>query len=486
MPGRFLANAADVKRPAVRDPVPTSHAVHAAMYALCIFALYGTWYVGEYYIPTGSSARAARGNRGGSFATLKVMKDYFTAAIPWFFFLMFAEFVIIRVTKLKSIGADYHAVDTWASLATGFSQSTVTMLVKPFWPTTWVYCWLWDTFGVTHGFMTDDSWLTAVACFVAGDFAYYWFHRNAHEVAWMWAGHHVHHASERYNLSTALRQSWQQALMSGCWSWPLAFFLPPHAYVLAQQWVTLYQFWVHTCVVRRMHWVFEYLFVTPSHHRIHHDRRVHKNFAGVFIIWDRIFGTFHDELLDAMPTPGEEPTPNEELCYFGIQDRIASWGDSATQFQLAKKCVRGSTFKQKLLSLWIGPGWSTTTARRPLPTKAPASVLRIRLDTSKIADVVKAYVFLSLLINVQFLVTVLLVAGKEAWSDLFFTNCFLLLTLTAHGLLFDRSPTGFVIEVLRCVLGVVAASAFPFDYMAEVHLACLVVLVVFHQKFLPQ
>eukprot|EP00041_Stephanoeca_diplocostata_P029069 m.848570 g.848570 ORF g.848570 m.848570 type:complete len:171 (-) comp23488_c0_seq10:146-658(-) len=130
--------------------------------------------------------------------------------------------------------------------------------------------------------------------FVGVDFSYYWYHRCAHTNALLWLGHSVHHDSEIYNLSTALGQGVIQAATSWMFDLWLALFFPPRAFLTCRAVNTLYQFWLHTCVIRRLGFL-EHIFSTPSHHRVHHDRRVHKNFGGIFIVWDKLFGSFLDE-----------------------------------------------------------------------------------------------------------------------------------------------------------------------------------------------
>ncbi|HUX73610.1 MAG TPA: sterol desaturase family protein [Steroidobacteraceae bacterium] len=136
--------------------------------------------------------------------------------------------------------------------------------------------------------------------FVLDDFIYYWFHRISHECRFWWAAHVNHHSSQEYNLSTAVRQSWTSVIV-GTWTpWiPLAILGFPPAMILAEQGFNLfYQFWIHTESIRRMPAWFEYLFNTPSHHRVHHAANppyLDRNYGGVLIVWDRLFGTFAAE-----------------------------------------------------------------------------------------------------------------------------------------------------------------------------------------------
>jgi sterol desaturase/sphingolipid hydroxylase (fatty acid hydroxylase superfamily) len=148
-----------------------------------------------------------------------------------------------------------------------------------------------------------------VAIFFLDDFIYYWFHRASHECRFWWAAHVNHHSSQEYNLSTAVRQSWS-SLFVGTWMpWiALAVLGFPPAMILAQQGFNLfYQFWIHTESVRRLPAWFEYLFNTPANHRVHHavnPRYLDRNYAGVLMIWDHLFGSFSAERADDPPRYG--------------------------------------------------------------------------------------------------------------------------------------------------------------------------------------
>lgn len=137
------------------------------------------------------------------------------------------------------------------------------------------------------------------ALFVVQDFLYYWFHRASHRIRWLWASHVTHHSSERLNLSTAFRQSLTYP-MSGMWLFwlPLAWLGFAPAHIVAVVAINLaFQFFVHTQAIGRLGWI-EWVFNTPSTHRVHHARNpkyIDRNFAGVLVIWDRLFGTYLEE-----------------------------------------------------------------------------------------------------------------------------------------------------------------------------------------------
>src|SRR5687768_9864195 len=140
--------------------------------------------------------------------------------------------------------------------------------------------------------------LTWVALFLADDLAYYWFHRVSHESRVFWASHVVHHSSQHYNLSTALRQTWVPITYLPFWLPLLLVGFAPWMVLLAQSWSLIYQFWLHTERVGRLPRPLEAVLNTPSHHRVHHganEQYLDRNYGGILVIWDRLFGSFEPE-----------------------------------------------------------------------------------------------------------------------------------------------------------------------------------------------
>ena len=142
------------------------------------------------------------------------------------------------------------------------------------------------------------TWWSFIPCFILLDLARYWAHRVAHEQRFWWATHVTHHNSEKYNFSVSFRLSWTQHIK-------FIFFIPvimvgfdPFVFFICHQVAVLYQFWIHTEYIKKLPAPIEYIFTTPSHHRVHHasdEQYLDKNYGSTFIIWDRIFGTFAEE-----------------------------------------------------------------------------------------------------------------------------------------------------------------------------------------------
>ncbi|MBF6467083.1 sterol desaturase family protein [Nocardia beijingensis] len=195
-----------------------------------------------------------------------------------------------------------------------------------------------------------DQPLTWIALFFADEIAYYWYHRTHHTVRVFWASHVVHHSSEFYNLSTALRQPWTPFSSLPYWL-PLALAgFPPWMILLQQSVSLLYQFFIHTERVGTLWRPVEFVFNTPSHHRVHHgsnDRYLDKNYGGILIVWDRLFGTFE---------------PETERVRYGLTKNIATFNPArvATHEWISIwRDLRGaSSWRAKGGYLFRGPGWS--------------------------------------------------------------------------------------------------------------------------------
>jgi len=212
--------------------------------------------------------------------------------------------------------------------------------------------------------LNASHWWVWVLAFFADDFSYYWFHRTSHHVGWFWASHVVHHSSQKYNLAAALRQTWTGNLTGSFifWLWmPLVGFHP--IVVMTMQSVSLiYQFWIHTEVIQFLPRPIEFIFNTPSHHRVHHGtdlKYLDKNHAGILIIWDRMFGTFKKE---------------EQRPVYGLTRNIGSFNPVVVAFKtwgdLFKKAKESGSLKNAVNYFIQAPGWShdgsTKTAKQML------------------------------------------------------------------------------------------------------------------------
>lgn len=262
-------------------------------------------------------------------------------AIPMYFTLMGVELVFEAITKRKT----YRLNDSVTNINAGVLQQLTGTFLKIF--KIGIYTIVFEQFAI---YSIEPTWTSFWILFILWDLCYYWDHRMSHRVSLFWGGHSVHHQSEDYNLSVALRQS------STSMIWGIPFYLPlaiigfdPVQFVVVGGINLLYQFWIHTEHIDRMPKWFEAVMNTPSHHRVHHGRDpkyLDKNYAGVFIIWDRMFGSFKEE----------EERPN-----YGVTKPVNSWNPVYANFahyidlfgyiKQAKKPV------DALKILFYPPGW---------------------------------------------------------------------------------------------------------------------------------
>jgi sterol desaturase/sphingolipid hydroxylase (fatty acid hydroxylase superfamily) len=208
---------------------------------------------------------------------------------------LFASMIAIEALFARWKGSDEFADkrDTWTNIGLGFGSVVFGAIFGL--GTGLIYLFLYD---ISPFKFPANAWWTWVLLFFVDDLAYYWFHRLSHESRVLWNFHVVHHSSEHYNLSVAVRQSW----FSGVAHW--IFYAPimllgfaPWMFAITHGFNLIYQFWIHTKFVHRLGWL-EYVLNTPSHHRVHHgvnEKYLDRNYAGVLIVWDRIFGTFVEE-----------------------------------------------------------------------------------------------------------------------------------------------------------------------------------------------
>ncbi|MBO6816418.1 MAG: sterol desaturase family protein [Rhizobiaceae bacterium] len=221
-------------------------------------------------------------------------------AIPAFVGLILVELFVLR--RLRR-GAGFETRDTMTSLFMGVGN-VVSGLLFGF-VAYGVLVWFYEYRLFTIGF----EWYWILTCFLIDDLRYYVYHRIAHRCRWVWAEHVIHHSSQHYNLSTALRQSWT-GIFTGMFVLRIPLVLAgfhPALIVFVGGINLLYQFWIHTETIGKMPRWFEFIMNTPSHHRVHHatnPRYLDANYAGTLIIWDRMFGTFVEELESDLPRYG--------------------------------------------------------------------------------------------------------------------------------------------------------------------------------------
>ena len=275
------------------------------------------------------------------------MPDLIQLAIPAFVILMIAEAIADALMRRDL----YEVKDSAASITMGLGNVAVNLIAKT------MQFGIFSLIYRVRLFNLGSQWWVWGLLFFSDEFSYYWFHRASHECRLFWASHVVHHSSQRYNLSTALRQSWTGTFYSWVfWMWlPLVGFKP--IMILTMQAISLlYQFWIHTQLIERMG-PLEFLFNTPSHHRVHHGsnaRYIDRNHGGTLIVWDRLFGSFEPE--DESDRPVYGLTKNIHT-YNPLRIAIHEWTD------LWRDVREAPGLRNKLRYTFGRPGWRHDAAQ---------------------------------------------------------------------------------------------------------------------------
>ena len=271
--------------------------------------------------------------------------DIILYAIPFFIISMLLEVYVTTKNNLKT----YDTKDAFSSITMGLGNVFLGIFSKMV--VLFAFLLVYENFRFFT--IPTNVWWPFILLLFLDDFTYYWFHRMSHECRFFWASHVVHHSSQKYNLSTALRQTWSGGFVSFVfWLWlPLLGFHP--AMLLFQMGISLlYQFWIHTEVITKMPKWFEAIINTPSHHRVHHGSNplyLDRNHAGIFIIWDKLFGTFQPEL------------KNEKVIY-GLVSNINTYNPIKIAFiewvNMFKDAFSGKkSFFSRLKYFTKPPGW---------------------------------------------------------------------------------------------------------------------------------
>lgn len=376
-----------------------------------------------------------------------------TWATPVFFALIALE---LLVAKLRG-RVVYHSSDAINSLGLGVISQIVAVFSKLL--TLGIYAWCVQRFAV-FALPANSIWVW-ISALLLYDFCYYWLHRCGHEVNILWAAHVVHHQSEDYNLSTALRQTGSGVLLGWLFYLPMAIIgYPLEVFVVVALIDLLYQFWVHTELVRRLGW-FDRVFCSPSNHRAHHavnDRYLDRNYGGILIVWDRLFGTFVEE--DDTDPP-----------IYGTRSPLRSWNplwaNAEVYWATLKDAWHARRWRDKLL-IWLKPpGWRPADVAERFP-KPAFEIQRERYAPQLSRGLViysLAQFALLLAMGVQFLD----LAKHLPALSLIGYAIFLLLSLYALGALTEGHRGGVGLELVR-LLATAAIPLFTGGWFAAAHL----------------
>ena len=356
-------------------------------------------------------------------------------AVPVFLSLIAIEFVLDRIRGTQC----YRFADSIASLSCGIVSTGMRVFFAFF--GAFVYEWV-----LLHAApiqLAAGSWLTWLFAFIAYDLCYYWQHRLGHTVGLFWATHSVHHQSEEFNLTTALRQPGTGAFTNWIFYVPMALCgVPLGVFALVGVAQLFYQFWPHTRLIGRLG-ILDRWIQTPSNHRVHHaqnDIYLDKNYVGVFLVWDHLFGSFQEEL-------------DSEPCIYGVRGQLKSWNPVWANLHywwlMAQDSWHAGSWRDKLY-VWIAPpGWrpADVAARFPKPAYDPTRDFQLFDPPRSLA--LSLYVlaqFVAILVaNSHFLA--LLPKQSTAWNVAYFL--FILASLVTLGGVLENRREWLLAEVCR-------------------------------------
>lgn len=330
------------------------------------------------------------------------------------------------------------------------------------------YLWVYENFRLLD--ISSKSILAWVVLLFGVDFCYYWFHRASHRMNAPWAAHIVHHQSEEFNLAVALRQGTFQNWFSWLFYLPLGLIgFPPPMFLTMSAFDTLYQFWIHTRAIDKLG-PLEWVMNTPSHHRVHHGRNpkyLDKNYAGIFIIWDRMFGTFEPEV---------------EPVVYGVTEPLESWNPIWANFQywaklkdLTKKFPR---FIDRVKLFFMPPEW------RPAGISPLPSHPEVRPETYIKYDTVvprgmKLYVLMQIAPVIAATFLILQMENKWPISTLASVAGLILMAILTLGGLLERRGWALKWEIARLVVQIAAIAMASLPHRSFALIAAFALCITF-------
>ena len=357
-----------------------------------------------------------------------------TLAVPAFFVLIFIELIYGLVAGKNN----YRLNDSFTSISLGLISRYIPLLGLGLQGAAFAYVAQYYNLKL---FSSSSLWVWIFAFFLY-DFCYYWMHRLHHEVKVLWATHVVHHHGEEFNLSTALRQTSTGFLWK--WIFYLPIFIvgiPPEVFVTVAVINLVYQFWVHTEHIPKLGW-YEYVFVSPSNHRIHHAQNKHyvdANYGGVFIFWDRLFGTYKEELDELKPI-------------YGTAKPLRSWNPFKANLDIFAEMIKDSTrtksIKNKIKVWFSRPNW------RPDDVKVSHPIYKNDLDNFEpynpsTSFEVKIYSWIQLFFIMGLSAAVTASVASQSFQDTSIFAITLLITSTIALMSMEKYELSFLPEILR-------------------------------------
>ncbi len=360
-------------------------------------------------------------------------------AIPFFIALLLIEVVIANRKKAKVI----RSMDTLSSLSSGLTNSIkdvlgLTVVILS-------YRWVEARVGL---FDIEATWYAYLIAFIGVDFAGYWSHRLQHKVNYFWNHHIIHHSSEEFNLGCALRQTVSAWFSLGfLFLFPTAILgVPPEVIAVIQPLHLFAQYWYHTRLINRMGFL-EKIIVTPSHHRVHHainQQYLDKNLSQIFIIWDKLFGTFQEELKDVPPI-------------YGVKRPVRTWNPLLINFQHLWQLIKDAWHAQSWwdkLRIWVMPtGWRPDDVAKNYPLAVIEDVYGYEKYDPQSSVSLKGWSWAQLVIVFTVMMYMFNSLSSLPFQSALMLGLFLIASIFSYTLLMDRHAYALHVETFRVLLG---------------------------------
>ena len=372
---------------------------------------------------------------------MQTYAEVLTYAIPFFIFLFLIEYVVSRIMKVEVI----RSFDAVSSLSSGLTNTIKEVLGLAVVIVS--YSWMVDHMAV---FTIESTFATYALTFLGLDFAGYWAHRFEHEINIFWNRHIIHHSSEEFNLACALRQNVSAIVSIFFFLYiPLAVLgIPIEVIAIVAPLHLFAQFWYHTRLIKKMGFL-EYIIVTPSHHRVHHainDIYLDKNFGQIFIFWDKMFGTFQEEL-------------SEETPVYGVKKQANTWNPIIINFQHAwlilKDAWHTKSYWDKIRIFFMPTGWRPADREKDAPIDfIKKAEDQIKYDTKGSLNM-HIWMWFQLAFHILLMLYMFQVMADFSFTSVVLYGAFLFVSIFAYTSLMDYSSLALPFELVKVIIGVV-------------------------------
>ncbi len=356
-------------------------------------------------------------------------------AIPTFTFLIIIEAIVAHFRNIQ-INRSEDVISSLSSGLTNIIRDAIKFSVIII-----SYTWLVDKIAI---YKLEHIWLAISVAFIIEDFAGYWMHRLNHRVNIFWNRHIIHHSSEEFNLSCALRQSISNTFrFSAVFMIPAALLdIPPYYFVIIGPIHLFMQFWYHTQLIDKMGWL-EYILVTPSHHRVHHainPEYLDKNYSQIFIFWDKLFGTFQPELKNKQPI-------------YGTMKPAQTWNPIIINFkhlwQLMQDAWHAERFIDQLIIWFMPTGWRPAGVAEKYPINILYNPKEQKKYNTNNSQLLIGWAWVQLTITVIMILHLFIIMPYSETPMIYLYSVFLLVQVFAYTSILDARNYALIGEYVK-------------------------------------